>query len=342
MAAINRPLIVSVLLVVYTGCLAQTTALAPLFQEEKPLEIKFTIPVEEIKRSHVDSVYFPSILTYQNDMGTWDTIHIGVRARGKFRRKNCYLPPLRFKINKEDRDDKVFAGVKSLKLVLPCNLSKLGSELIMREYICYQLYEPLTPYVFGTRMVNITLNDSGSGSKTYHLNGFFIEDDDAVARRFQAKVVDLENLHPKFMHDTCTLRYDLFQYMIGNTDFSTTFFHNTKVIRTSAGGYIPIAYDFDMSGFVNAPYATFDENLNINNVRERIYRGYCRDDDVAQAVRAQYITLEPQIMSVIERYQASMDARDYKYVKYYMNEFFNTVKNDANYKKKISGGCRDR
>ncbi|MEO5979386.1 MAG: hypothetical protein ABIS36_21510 [Chryseolinea sp.] len=316
--------------------------MAALFQEEKPLEIRFSIPVESVKRSRVDSVYFPSILTYKNEAGTWDTIHIGVRARGKFRRKNCYLPPLRFKISKEDRKDKVFAGVKSLKLVLPCSQSKVGGDLILKEYICYQLYEPLTPYTFGTRMVDITLVDSGNGSRKYHMNGFFIEDDDAVAKRCQAKVVDLENLHPKFMHDTCTLRYDLFQYMIGNTDFSSAFFHNTKVIKTDAGRYIPIAYDFDMSGFVNAPYATFDESLNISNVRERIYRGYCRDDHVAQAVRAQYITLEPQIMAVIDRYQTVLDAREYKYVKYYMSEFFNTVKNDAIYKKQITEGCRDR
>ena len=63
-----------------------------------------------------------------------------------------------------------------------------------------------------------------------------------------------------------SLRLDFFQYMIANTDFSTQFLHNIKAIQTKNGRFIPIAYDFDMSGVVNAPYATFDEKLGIKSV----------------------------------------------------------------------------
>jgi len=322
---------------------AQVPGYAPLFQDETPVEIKFSIDIEDLQRETKDSVYFPSVLTYKTPSGSWDSVRITIRARGNFRRKNCSLPPMRFKINKDDRDSTIFAGTKSLKLVLPCHSSKTGNDLVLKEYVCYQLYEPTTPYVFGTRLVNITLVDLGNKNhKTYQLKGFFIEDDDAVAKRFHAKVVDAEKLHPLAMQDTCSLRFDMFQYMIANTDFSTTFFHNAKVIKTKQGRYIPVAYDFDMSGFVNAPYATFDPMLNIGSVRERIYRGFCRNEQVTHHVRSEYIALEPKIMDVLGHYESLFDSREFNGMKKYMNDFFTTIKNDGLYRQRIEYACRTR
>src|SRR5689334_12732904 len=119
--------------------LAQQPAL--LFQDKIPLEISFAAPLSQLKHEDEDSVYFPSTLAFKKSDGSIDSIKIGLRARGNFRRKHCSLPPLRIKIHKEQRKD-VFTGVKSLKLVVPCQNSKGAVDLLMREYLCYQLYEP--------------------------------------------------------------------------------------------------------------------------------------------------------------------------------------------------------
>ena len=337
----------SLVLLIFTCCatfsIAQPRDVAPLFQVEDELEISFSISLNDLQNAKQDSVYFPTTLRYKNSAGGWDSIRVSMRARGNFRRKHCSLPPLRVKINKAERGHDIFAGTKSLKLVLPCHTTKNNDDLILREYICYQLCEPTTPYVFGTRLLKIKLLDtSGKNVKTLELNGFFIEDDDAVAKRHQGKVVDVDKLHPQFLNDTCSIRNDIFQYMIGNTDFSTTFFHNTKVIKTDNGRYIPIAYDFDMSGFVNAPYASFDKTLNISSVRERIYRGFCRNDKVAEFVRAEYINREPQILEVITRYQDFLEPKQYAWLKRYMADFFLTLKDDRSYKQKIAVACRTK
>ena len=70
----------------------------------------------------------------------------------------------------------------------------------------------------------------------------------------------------------------LFEYMIGNTDWSITAFHNMKVMRVGLE-YYPIPYDFDFSGLVDAPYAGPDPSLAhlIDSVRERLFRGICSD-----------------------------------------------------------------
>jgi hypothetical protein len=68
----------------------------------------------------------------------------------------------------------------------------------------------------------------------------------------------------------------LFEYFIGNTDFSFNGLHNGEVVGKSDGSnLIPVAYDFDFSGAVNAPYATVDPALSVKRVRDRLFRGYC-------------------------------------------------------------------
>ena len=321
---------------------AQDTA--ALFQNEQPLEIRFDISLQDIRKNTSDSIYFPTLLYYKSQEGRWDSIPVSIRARGNFRRKHCFFPPVRIKIKKGDSNQTVFQGIKSLKLVLPCQVAKDNNyDLIVKEYICYKLYEPVTQYRFGTRMVNVTLTDvAAKHEKTYQLSGIFIEDDDAVARRHQAKVIEQDNFNPLLFADTSVLRLDLFQYMIANTDFSTTFSHNIKILQTKTAQYIPIPYDFDMSGFVDAPYATFDASLGIKSVRDRLYKGYCRNEKVAEFVRSEYIALEPKINAVINGYENSFDPKEFAGMKKYISEFFKIIKNDAYYRENITRKCRTK
>jgi len=226
-------------------------------------------------------------------------------------------------------------------LVLPCQSGNGANLLVMKEFICYQLYEPVTTYTFNTRLVDITLRDvSGKHTKVYQLTGVFIEDDDAAARRLNATPMDAPKINPLQLQDTSVLRFDLFQYMVANTDFSTTFSHNVKIIKTDDGRYIPLPYDFDMAGFVNAPYATFDASLGIRSVYERVYKGYCRNETVTEFVRQEFIGLEPEINNVIDRYKNYFEPKEFTALRKYMSEFFTTMKNDTFYREQIIRRCR--
>ncbi|MDF1548982.1 MAG: hypothetical protein P1P88_14250 [Bacteroidales bacterium] len=69
----------------------------------------------------------------------------------------------------------------------------------------------------------------------------------------------------------------LFQYLIGNTDWSVKALHNIKLLwRDSLQKPVAVPFDFDFSGLVNAPYALPAESLPINLVKERYYNGYAR------------------------------------------------------------------
>lgn len=319
---------------------SQTQDVATLFLDEKPLDIRLSVAIKDVKGIESDTVYTPYVMHYKNG-DQWDSIKIEVRARGNFRRKECYFPPLRVKMKKNDAKGTVFEGSRSLKLVLPCKQVK-DNSLIMKEYMCYQMYEPISQYTFNTRLVNVVFTDLNSKKvKDVNFMGFFIEDDDVVAKRNKGKVVENLNLHPKALQDSNSIRHDMFQYMVANTDWSTTFMHNAKVIQLDESGkYIPLAYDFDMAGFVNAPYAFPNETLGIANVRERLYRGFCRSPEVMQAIRKEYIDKESAINAIVDSYEGSFEPKELTSIKKYMADFFDTFKNDARFKANIMDKCR--
>jgi len=328
----------------HSGCLlAQRSNVTPLFQDEKPLSIRLGYSFKTVKQNTTDSVYYPTHLYYKNGHDQWDSLSISVRARGNFRRKYCYFAPMRIKIKKKEAKGTSFEGNQYLKLVLPCQDGSTYHDLIRKEYICYQLYEASTPYTFNTRLLDITLTDQkGNRNKTYQVPGFFIEDDDLVAKRFHGKIIDSLDLHPLLLHDTSSVTHDFFELMIANTDFSTTFHHNTKIIHIKPKKYIPVAYDFDMAGFVNAPYATFRETLDITSVRERVYRGFCRNENVLQFVRGEYIKNKPNVMNVLDRYKDFQSDKEFEGMKKYILGFFDILESDGRFQTEIVKACRTR
>jgi hypothetical protein len=108
-------------------------------------------------------------------------------------------------------------------------------------------------------------------------------------------------IDPRTLQDTIAFRFALFQFMISNTDWSKASQHNSKLISLHSK-YIPIPYDFDMSGLVDAPYAVVsvvgDEALPVESVRERYYRGFCTSPEITQLVRNEFLSKEKKLLSI--------------------------------------------
>jgi hypothetical protein len=127
--------------------------------------------------------------------------------------------------------------------------------------------------------------------------------------------------------------------MIGNTDWSSSGQHNMKTIQLQTGT-IPLAYDFDMTGLVNAPYATVNEALSISSVTERLYRGYCRNELLVQHVRSEYLKNESVIIKIINDHQSVFTPQDFKGINKFISEFFDVLKNDNTFSESILVQCR--
>jgi len=314
-----------------------------LLDMQTPLNIGLTLSIKQVGGSKEDTTYLAHVLYYYNAAGDKDSIPVGLKARGNFRLRQCYFPPLKMKIGKKDAKNTLFEGNKKLKLVLPCHNVNDNNELVLREYLCYKLYEAFTPYSFKTRLVNIDLTELRKNkTKSFKLKGILVEDVDKAAKRLNAKAVEL-NVPPNSLDDTMALRFDLFQFLIANTDWSQTYQHNSKLIYENPN-YIPLPYDFDMSGVVDAPYAVVSQvngqELPITNVKDRYYRGYCRSAATTDFVRKEYLAKEEQLLSVPDIVKGELSDKEIAEIKNYLKEFFTILKDDRSFQMDIVDRCR--
>lgn len=316
----------------------------PLFDDQKPLDIGLTLSTREIKKTKEDSTYIGHILYYKDSSGNTDSLKVGLKGRGNYRLNECYFVPLWIKIAKKDAKGTPFAGNKKLKLVLPCQNQKSKDILIIREFICYKLYELVTDYAFKSRLVNLDLTElRGNKSRKFQTKGILVEDVDKIAKRFDTKPLKNVSIRSSSFQDTASLRFDLFQLMISNTDWSKSFQHNAKVIYHQPY-YIPIPYDFDMSGLVDAPYSTVSqvngEQLPISSVRERYYRGNCRPKELTQFIRKEFIAKKEKYLSIPDDFKSELPDKEIRNMKDYLKDFFDILENDKLFQREVIDRCQ--
>ncbi len=325
-----------------------------LFASQEPLEIKLDFSFRAFVKETNDSTYIDNTLYYRSGDNAWDSIDVKLRRRGGWRLQNCFFPPVKVRIKKKDRKGTPFAKHKNLKLVLPCHKSKDADALISREYLCYKIYEEISPYSFQTRLTPLTVVDHKSKKdEEYQVLAFLIEDDKRVADRNDGKIQKESVIHPARLHDTTAVRHAFFQYMIANMDWSTTYQHNSKLMRTDDPvRYIPLCYDFDQAGFVNAHYTVLNpefEEATVNPLnerehrRQRIYRGFCRNnDDLMFHVRDEYLAMESKVYSLIEGRADTMKPSEYKSLVRFMDDFYDVLKDDKQFTWNILKNCRTK
>ncbi len=266
----------------------QAAESAPLFASHDVLEITLEADFHTIRRedrSDEDSEERPAVMRWTNPDGTVETQDIQVQTRGIFRlmRRNCDFPPLRLNVKKGPVEGTLFEGQDKLKLVSPCRLGQdYWQQYVLAEYLVYRMFNLLSPMSFRVRLARVTFTDTSGEDDAFTRMAFLIEDDDALATRIGGWKVPWENpeaqFDPRILDKRQAILMDVFQYMIGNTDWSGVQMHNVELIHSPPMLYATVPYDFDFSGIVDARYANPDASLDIRSVRDRLFRGFCPED----------------------------------------------------------------
>jgi hypothetical protein len=322
----------------------RTGEISALFENQDPLPIKLLFSIKNVKKNTNDSTYVESKLYYKDKTELWDSLKIKLRARGNYRREKCYYIPLKLKLKKSITKGTLFEGNKKLKAVLPCLAAANNNDYVVKEYMAYKMYEIISSFHFKTRLLNIEfIEEKGKRLKNRQLKGILIEDIDKVAKRLNGNQIKRRIL-PLQQDDMASIQYCFFQYLIANTDFSTTFGHNGKLLFVDKR-IIPVPYDFDMSGLVNASYAVVsdiqDVTLNITEVTQRAYKGYKRDELLFEKVRKEFINHKPKIFKVIDDLEDDFyDRNQFINAKGFVSDFFEILENDKKFKKYIIDRAR--
>jgi len=320
---------------------------ASLFQTEDALEVVLRTDINTLFRDREDErSYHPGTIMYKNTSGEDIEVPLKLRVRGNFRRKSgvCRIPPIRLNFARETSKGTIFQGQDKLKLVTHFQKAPVKyMQYLLQEYLVYKMFNLVSDYGFKVRLLKITYEDEAGKWKPMDSYAFIIEDEDAMAKRYETTINEKKGHHPlakRFnVHSTTLL--SVFEYCIGNTDWSVPGLHNVKLLdKGPEKDIIPVPYDFDWCGMVNAPYAVPNEILGLPNVRTRLYRGYERDPEVFDEVFAKFRDNKEAIYALYETCPGLIKQQK-KQSKNYLDGFYRIIENPKLSKLNIKNAARD-
>jgi hypothetical protein len=269
-------LLLFLVLVMHQLLIAQGTP-AALFETDEVLNVTLSGDIKELFNDRGDNAsYHPLVLSYKGKDSTEHALKVKAKTRGHFRKDkaNCMYPPVLLNFQNSDCASTLFQDQNKLKLVTSCR----GEKYVIHEYLVYKLYSLLTPKSFRARLVRATFYDTIRKKETAFYC-ILLEDVQQMAKRNGLTVLNLKHMQAESTELETFLKMAVFQYMIGNTDWSIEYLHNIKPIAfdSLAIPYV-VPYDFDHAGIVDAPYALPAKELELSSTRQRRYRGYCIAD----------------------------------------------------------------
>ena len=226
----------------------------------------------------------PAVLSCKNDGFDCFQMNIKLSPRGKTRKKYCSFPPLKLDFNKEDLLTRGLNQIDHYKLVTHCKEDETNEEILLKEFVVYELYNLLTEKSLQAQLFKIKYIDTGKKMNNFEKHGFLIEPIDELCLRLKCEQLKDPNQKLKSIDADQYKLLTLFQYMVGNTDWNLSKKHNIKLIKQGKGNPIPIPYDFDYCGLVNAHYAVPHPQLPIKNIRERLFQYRSKDPDLEDAL----------------------------------------------------------
>ena len=320
----------------------------PLFRSHDPQSLTLEFPLKELLRQKKAKATVSGVLQYTDDEGQSIALDVAVSTRGNSRLEQCRYPPLKLDLKKKQVTSTLFAGQNELKLVTLCRDTPTYRRYLRQEYTLYRAYTLLTDYSFRVRMLEVTFREPDGRQPNDAVPAFFIESDKEVAARLSMTRIKSNAIHHSQLDVEQLSILTLFQFMIGNTDWSVRkgpgserCCHNGKLIGPpdSHRGYVVIPYDFDQSGLINTSYAMPHEALPIKSVRQRLYRGFCSGNSQLEST----VALFNEKRSAIEKLFIDVPngSSENKSALRYLRKSFAMINNPKNHQKQLINRCRD-
>lgn len=300
---------------------------ADFFDKEEILEFDLAFDIRTYSKEKSDSIYLPAVLSFYNQDSIKVSKDVKLRSRGIYRNNLCSFPPIMLNLKKANIREGVYEGEKKYKIVTHCKTTKVFERYIHSEYITYKLWSIISDYSFKVRLAKINYINTLAKNDTSTQWAFILEPEDALAERLDMYPLKRDNMRYSQADTLQTTIMSIFQFMIGNTDYSIGGRHNVKLLVSkdhTKPGFIPVPYDFDFSGMVNTYYARPNPDLPIKSVTHRIYYGMCRSDEVYNEVLALFLEKKEQMYNYVLTAEY-LNKKTRKYIVSYLDEFYKLI-----------------
>ena len=298
-----------------------------LFDSDDVLEFTLKGDMKSLFKDRSDDPEYHKVSLHYQDGEKSFNIPLKSKTRGNFRknRGGCKIPPLFLNFKKSATPkSSVFRGQDKMKLVTTCR----GDEFVINEYLVYKLYNIISPNSFNARLVKVVYEDTVKEKNTGPYYGILLEEEEQMAKRLHSISIEKQGLHPKNTHKSDFLTMAVFQYLIGNTDWSVQYQQNIKfIVDTISKIPITVPYDFDHAGIVRAPYAKPAPELELSSTLQRRYRGYCmKNMDEFDPYFEKFNQLKDAIYAVYQDNELIDEGYKKKTIKF-LDDFYETINN---------------
>lgn len=346
-----RTLAVGALAACILPCIAP--AQAPLFSDST--EIAFTIeaPLRElVRRAERNTDPYAATLTLSGAESQSFPIELSARGLSRRTRGFCDFPPLRLDFDKDALEGTLFEGQNRLKLVTHCRPSERYEELVALELLVYKLYNTLTDVSFRVRPARITYRYTDRDGREETHFGFLIEDVDDLGDRVGLKELGVApgEIGASQLDQAAAAQFSLFEFMIGNLDWDMTYgpdpdecCHNSRLLAVDEAAPTAIVsapYDFDHSGFVDAPYATPPEQVDIDSVRSRYYWGLCAHNAALPGAVTAFQSHRDALFAVIAA-ETRLPEGEREKARRYVESFYEILDDADRFDRLVVRRCRD-
>ena len=315
-------------------CPVRGAAQAPLFRSDSVLAVTLRADFRSLfnDRDTTQRVWRDATLSYADSAGAV-TIPVRMRTRGSSRLMHCDDPPIRLDFGDSAVQGTLFAGLHHPKLVVPCRNGNDYEQVLLKEYAAYRVLPLLTPRSLAARPLRVTFEDERGRTRPETHYAFITEDPERLARRLGGKLDVTGGIRMRNLTAYNAAMLGVFEYFIGNTDWSMGALHNIAVLIVQ-DTIFAVPFDFDFSGAVEAPYARPDPRLPIHRVRERIWSWRCLSGQELEPVLARFEALRDTI-TALYRSIPGLEPRAVQRTQSYWDEFYRAIADRARFVRNV-------
>ena len=288
-------------------------------------KVDLSFDVNQLIQNKYKDTYQPGKFTWHKSKEESIEFKVEVKPRGKFRLRTCDFPPIKLKFKKDDLEKhNLSKKYNSMKLVTHC-MEVDGENTLTREFLAYELFNILSEASFRVQMLEVSYRDK-SNKRVNKKLGFLIEDEEQIGKRLKGKVCDdCFNHEDSLLNKQDYQMISLFQFMIGNEDWSVRMLRNVKLYKVKGSDFCNLVpYDFDFSGLVNAPYAIPNSDYGLSSPTQRKFLGNATTFEELKPVIQHFEEKKEAIIDHVKNadYLKSMSK---KHVIQYINSFYNCL-----------------
>ena len=319
----------------------------PLFASFETLEVTLEAPLRQLMRERDAATEIAGKLRYVEPGGAELEFDVKIRTRGKFRARKdvCEFAPLRLNFRTSQAAGTLFAKQDKLKLVTHCDTrSDRYEQAVITEYLTYRTLNLLTEFSYRVRLLKIryVFTDRKRQIDSYAI---LIENDKRLSKRLEHDLLSVPELNIDDLSPEYTNLASIFQYLIGNTDFSPIAAakdedccHNHTPFSADDEVVFSIPYDFDQCGLVDIPHAAPNDRFRLRSVRQRLYRGRCANNALLPATLEQFRSKQAELEALIAD-QAELDRLTRRKTEKYVASFYKIINDPKAVQKLLVKKC---